>query len=221
LRKIAIMGKCSNSRADAPIELGDWEVWALAWDLLPRADRQFEMHDYWRNFLGGGEAAAEHKKWLQEMRVPVYMLKVEPDIPMSVEYPMEEVKKVFGATCYGTAYLESSIAYMMALAILEGADQIGIWGCDLATGGEYAYQRPNMEYFIGYARGRGIPVYVPPQNTLLSPCRKVPYGITDPDAGKPAERPSWMPEKCTSKPQTFPTGLQSLKAITRSSPITL
>lgn len=191
--KVAIIGKCSNSRSDAPLDLSDWDIWGLGWDPLPVCHRYFEMHQNWRNFLGGGDAAEAHWRWLAGLTVPVYMLQREPDIPNSVEYPMEQVRKTFGATCYGTAYLESSIAYMMALAILEGASRIGIWGCDLATGGEYAYQRPNMEYLIGFARGKGILVYVPPQNALLSPCRKVPYGITDPDAGKPAKRPHWMP----------------------------
>lgn len=195
MKKIAIIGKCSNSRSDAPLDLSDWQVWGLAWDPLPRCDAYFEMHENWRNFLGGGDAAEAHWRWLAGMTVPLYMLKKEHDLPMSVAYPMQEVTDKIGKTCFGTAYLESSIAYMMALAILEGADRIGIWGCDLSTGGEYAYQRPNMEYLIGFARGRGIGVYVPPQNALLSPCRKVPYGITDPDAGKEKERPDWMPPK--------------------------
>lgn len=195
LRKIAIVGKCSNSRSDAPLDLHDWEIWGLAWDPLPICHRYFEMHWYWRNFLGGGPAAEAHYTWLAGMTVPVYMIQVEPDIPMSVAYPFQEIADKIGKTSYGTAYIESSIAHMMALAILEGADRIGIWGCDLATGGEYAYQRPNMEYLIGLARGKGIQVYVPPQNTLLSPCRKVPYGMKDPDEGKPVERPHWMPAK--------------------------
>lgn len=195
MKKIAIIGKCSNSRSDAPLDIDDWQIWGLAWDPLPRCDVYFEMHENWRNFLGGGDAAEMHHAWLAGMTVPVYMLQKEHDVPMSVAYPMDEVRDQLGKTCYGTAYLESSIAYMMALAILQGADRIGIWGCDLATGGEYAYQRPNMEYLIGLARGRGIKVFVPPQNALLSPMRKVPYGITDPDAGKPHKRPDWMPAK--------------------------
>ena len=203
MRKVAIIGKCSNSRGDAPLELHDWEHWVLAWDLMPRADRHFEMHQNWRNFLGGGEPALRHKEWLQSLTVPVYMIQQEPDIPMSVAYPMDKVADMVGRTCFGTAYLESSISYMMALAILEmrpdgkqafNGDRIGVWGCDLSTGGEYAYQRPNMELLIGLARGLGIKVYVPPQNALLSPCRKVPYGFDDPDADKPKEgRPDWMP----------------------------
>ena len=171
--------------------IGGWDIWGLAWDPLPVCHRYFEMHENWRNFLGGGEAAEAHWRWLAGMDVPVYMLKKEHDIAASVEYPMQEVADKIGKTQFGTAYLESSIAYMMALAILEGYDRIGIWGCDLATGGEYAYQRPNMEYLIGLARGKGISVYVPPQNTLLSPCRRVPYGLTD--HSKPEGRPNWMP----------------------------
>ena len=193
MRKIAILGKCSNSRSDAPLDLCGWEIWGLAWDLLPRCDRMFEMHQNWRNFLGNDEDAARHKAWLIGAGVPVYMLRQEPDIPLSVAYPMEEIAGLTGRTCHGTAYLESSIAYMTALAIHENAERIGIWGCDLSTGGEYAYQRPNMEYLIGLARGRGIKVFVPPQNALLSPMRRVPYGLADPDAGRPRIRPAWMP----------------------------
>jgi hypothetical protein len=194
MRKIAILGKCSNSRADAPLDLSGWEIWGLAWDLLPRADRLFEMHQNWRNFLGNDEDAARHKAWLIGQRIPITMLKQEPDVPMSVAFPMDAARALTGATCFGTAYLESSIAYMMALAILEGAGRIGIWGCDLATGGEYAYQRPNMEYLIGVARGRGISVYVPPQNMLMRPMRAVPYGLDDPEAGWAKVRPEWMPK---------------------------
>lgn len=175
------------------MDLPGWEIWGLAWDPLPVCHRYFEMHQNWRNFLGGGDAAEAHWRWLKYLSVPVYMLQQEHDLPTSRAYPMQEVTDKIGKTCYGTAYLESSIAYMMAQAILEGADRIGIWGCDLATKGEYAYQRPNMEYLIGFARGRGVQVYVPAQNTLLSPCRRVPYGLDDPDAGKTATRPSWMP----------------------------
>lgn len=200
-----------------------WEKWGLAWDPLPVCSRYFEMHEGWRDFLGGGEAAVEHREWLMSMSIPVYMLKVEHDIPMSREYPMAEVAEKLGRTQFGTAYLESSIAYMMAAAMLEmrpdgkqifNGDRIGIWGCDLATGGEYAYQRPNMEYLIGLARGLGIIVYVPPQNILLSPCRKVPYGMKEPDS-KP-ERPAWMPSKeemeAYAKPPAPSAGLASFPA---------
>ena len=31
---------------------------------------------------------------------------------------------------------------------------------------EFAYQRPNMEYLIGLARGRGVDVYIPERSPL-------------------------------------------------------
>ena len=195
MRKVAIIGKCSNTRSDAPLDNPEWEIWGLAWDPLPVCHRYFELHENWTNFLGNPEDAAAHKRWMMGQKVPVYMLKKEPEIPPSIAYPMDEVADLIGRTCFGTPYLESSIAYMFALAMLENVEKIGVWGCDLATGGEYAYQRPNMEYLIGMARGRGTNVYVPPRNTLLSPMREVPYGMTDPNEGKQKIRPYWMPTK--------------------------
>lgn len=227
--KIAIIGKCSNSRGDAPLDLDDWLIWGLAWDPLPRCNAYFEMHQNWRNFLGGGDAAEAHWRWLAGMTVPVYMLQKEHDIPESVEYPMDRIADMMGRTCHGTAYLESSISYMMALAIIEmrpdgkqafNGDCIGVWGCDLSTGGEYAYQRPNMEYLIGYARALGIKVYVPAQNALLSPCRKVPYGLDDPEAGEKPERPDWMPSLEPKEETCSPSSHKPFSLSPRKTPVT-
>lgn len=176
MRKVAVIGKCSNTRADAPIHDTSWEIWALGWDPLPTCHRMFEMHNYWRNFLGNEEDAAAHRRWLMGQHVPVYMLQREEDIPTSVAYPMDAVADYCGRTYQGTPYLESSISYMVALAIYERVDRIGIWGCDLTTAGEYAYQRPNLEYLIGFARGKGISVYVPPQSSIMTHANGTPYG---------------------------------------------
>ena len=90
---------------------------------------------------------------------------------------MEEIGDLIGRTAQGTPYLESSIAYMMALAILEKVDRIGIWGVDLHCESEYVYQRPNLEYLIGLARGKGIKVFIPPQSALLSHANGKLYGF--------------------------------------------
>lgn len=151
----------------------------MAWDPLPVCHRYFEVHENWRNFLGNPEDAEIHRRWMMGLTVPVVMLQKERDIPHSVAFPMDKVADLVGRTKYKTPYLESSIAYMFAMAMAElgRGDKIGVWGCDLATAGEYAYQRPNMEYLIGMARGMGIKVYVPPVNVLLSPNREVSYGF--------------------------------------------
>lgn len=179
MRKVAIIGRCWSTRADAPWD-SDWEIWGLAWDPLPKVDRIFETHNNFRMYLGSQEEGDFHVGGLRMAKVPVYMLERHEDIPTSVALDMQAITAAVGkATGKTTPYLESSLAYMMAQAILElqPGDRIGIWGVDLHCESEYVYQRPNLEYLIGLARGRGIKVYIPPQSALMSHAKAgVPYG---------------------------------------------
>lgn len=84
----------------------------------------------------------------------------EQYFPFAEKYPFEEVASTTGD------YFNSSISYLLALAIHEGATEIGIWGVDMSAGEEYGYQKPNCEYLIGLARGKGIPVYIPEVSPL-------------------------------------------------------
>ena len=158
----------------------------MAWDPVPVTDRLFETHQNFRMYLGSQEEGDFHVGGLRMAKVPVYMLGRHEDIPTSVGMDMDAVTKAVGtATGHKTPYLESSLAYMMAQALLElqPGDRIGIWGVDLHCESEYAYQRPNLEYLIGIARGRGIKVYIPPQSALMGHAHGVPYGFwQQPDA---------------------------------------
>lgn len=185
MRRIAVIGKCSSSRHHAPMSLPNWEMWCLGWDPTPIVHRLYEVHKNWRAFHGvGSEDAGFHRRWLMGQKVPVYMNEIEPDIPTSVRYPLEEVHEMVGsATGKSFAYLESSIAFMFAHAMLEFKQglcpdglKVGIWGVDLAADTEYSYQRPNMEYLIGMAKGMGIKVFIPEVSSLLSPAHDRPYG---------------------------------------------
>jgi hypothetical protein len=66
--------------------------------------------------------------------------------------------------------------YMMAYAIEAGYKNIQIFGVEMSHDSEYAYQRPNMEYWIGIAKGKGINVQVPANCSLL---RGDLYGFED------------------------------------------
>jgi hypothetical protein len=83
-----------------------------------------------------------------------------------------------GATAVGYSLVidEDFLAVMMSNSVGAAGDKIGIWGVDLHCESEYAYQRPNLEYLIGLARGRGIKVFIPPHSALLSHAFGVPYG---------------------------------------------
>ena len=159
--KVAIVGLASSTHSDAPWFDDTWEKWGLPWDDKgwPFMARHFEMHD--QRLLD-----SEHSK-----RGPDYAERLKDCSRLYTQenYPFEAVAKTIGQ-----AYWNSSIAYAMALAIHEGAREIAIYGVDMDGTDEYAYQKANMEYLIGVARGRGIQVYIPPQSAL---CKFAPSGI--------------------------------------------
>lgn len=152
MRRIAIIGfgPTYNERPH------DWETWGLPWDgHAPQYDRLFEMHDpsLWR----GNE---KHVARLRELDMPIWMQEIQDDFP-SVAYPLWSVVSMTGD------YFGSSIAYMLALAIYEEADEIGLWGVDLHAEDGYDHQRPNLEYLLGFAAGRNITITIPEGSSLM------------------------------------------------------
>ena len=148
------------------------EIWGLPWDegRWPFFDRYFEIHPL--DLLRKPEAQRRDGYEDRLKSLPIlYMQEAYEDIPNAIRYPVEKVVDNLGFD-----YFNSSIAYLMGMALLEGADKIGIWGVDMADLepvpgdpsyiSEFAYQRPNMEYLIGLARGRGVDVYIPERSPL-------------------------------------------------------
>lgn len=158
--KVAVIGLAQSSRHLIPWNNPEWELWGLTWDSERyRFHRAFEMHDM-----------ASLRKQYQPLEpylekvghcARVYMHEACPELANSVAYPFEEVVSVCGD------YFESSIGYMLALAITEGAKEIAVYGVNMSSEGEYIHQRPNCEYLIGLAKGRGINVFIPPMSPLL------------------------------------------------------
>jgi len=61
---------------------------------------------------------------------------------------------------------------MIALAVYESLTkgtfkEIHVYGVDMALKKEYREQKPSCEYFIGFAMGAGIKVYLPSESDLL------------------------------------------------------
>ena len=167
--KLAIVGFASSTRAEAPLQDDSFELWGcneLGMVIDGKWDAWFNIHKF-------NEIAAENAQWLAQQKVPVYLVDQHPDIPNSVRYPLEAMCEKFPRR-----YFCSGIGYMLALAIDSGYEFIGLYGVDMALESEYQYQRPNCEYFIGLAEGRGIEVYVPKASQLM----KGPwlYGFEDP-----------------------------------------
>ncbi|KKN82076.1 hypothetical protein LCGC14_0313430 [marine sediment metagenome] len=165
LTKVAVLGFTESWKL-APFDDPEWEIWGLneLYMLIPRWTRWFELHR--REIYEADKGRThEHIQKLQAMTVPVYMQQHWEDIPQSVVYPLTEIIHRYGDP--EQPYLTNSISYMIALAMMEGFEEIGVFGVDMAHDTEYQSQRPSCEYYIGYARGMGIKVTIPAQSDLL------------------------------------------------------
>lgn len=127
---------------------------------------------------------SDYTSWLACMKTPVVMLHHVPDIPTSIPYPKEEIMRKFAAAQDGkaaAAFFSSSISWMLALAIEQNPDEIGLFGVDMSAAEEkYTNQKAACQYFIGLARGRGITVTIPPQSDLDRPTPLYGYCELDP-----------------------------------------
>jgi len=158
MKKIAVIGTC-DSYAGAPFSDPSWEIWGVGTKRkhVTRADKWFEIHaldcetkefqDEWRKHL---------KEYFKGDGTEIVMLFPEPDLGNVTLFPAEKIAKK-----YGTFFLTSTFAWMMALAIEEGADEIGVYGCDMEYGEEYKEQRAGVRHFIDLARVLGIKVTRP------------------------------------------------------------
>jgi hypothetical protein len=106
---------------------------------------------------------------VQQKGFPIYMQERNPEIPMSVRFPKEKIMAEFGS------YFTNSISWEIAMAIMEGFKKIYLFGIDMATHSEYHYERPSVEYFLGWAKGRGIDIMIPQKSDLLKTLWLYPY----------------------------------------------
>lgn len=193
--KVAIIGY-TDHRALAPFSDDEWEIWGLN-DLYfelggvpPERVRWFQLHSWhevahWKrvpvninpmNLSGGPPHPRDinHVAWLSHAAnsIPVYLLEPRPEIPNARIFPLDLAMQEFSLDRHTPQrYFTNTISYMLALAIMEGFEEIGVYGVDMMMGGgpgsEYGYQRPSCEFFLGIAQGRGIAVHIPDESDLL------------------------------------------------------
>jgi hypothetical protein len=160
MRKIAIVGRAAT-HVFAPWHDKEWEIWGMPWISYPRVDRLFEIHDQESTDLLPPESG--DPSWLPKAQ------ELYPDIPVycdpsrmwafktAIEYPLEEIKAFLPILS-----LETTISYMIAQALYEGVDEIGLFGIHMMGRGEFQWQRPSVTYLVGLAQGRGVKVTIPP-----------------------------------------------------------
>lgn len=183
--KVAILGTAPGYM-DAPFGDPSWEIWGLSrtYNSLPRYDRWFELHELEHvcsTWSPGSEVAeraarADYHRWLKTAECPVYLRRPRPDrVPNGVQFPFTELLSRFPRR-----YFTNTVSWMIAQAISMGAEEVGVWGVDMALSSEYGHQRPSCEYFLGLAEGLGVKVTIPIKSDLLK-TRRI-YALEDDDA---------------------------------------
>ncbi len=112
-------------------------------------------------------------------KCPIVMHHTWDELPTSVAFPMQQYMDVFHLP---RPYFACTMSYMLALAIMIGRYKtLYIHGVDFyyELKHEFAYERPNFEFYMGWAMSNGITIDMPPNTRLMTTCdnlRQV-YGI--------------------------------------------
>lgn len=108
--------------------------------------------------------------------IPFYTSHLHPRYPNHVMYPFDRVSAVLG----GMTYFNTSVAYAIALAIADGYNEIGLFGCDFSYPNVHMAEsgRACCEFLMGIGTQRGIKFAVAQSSTLLDMyCKQAPYGF--------------------------------------------
>lgn len=170
MKKVAILGTVPASRMLAPFTDDEWEIWVCSpgnrGGAIPRVTRWYEIHGIVD--LKGVENATwntHYFEWLRSQPFPVYMQEPNDLVPEAKIFPHRRLLDEFGRL--GRLAFTSSISWMIAHAIVEGATEIGVFGVDMAADQEaYTLQKSGCLIMFHIAAERGVKITVPLESCL-------------------------------------------------------
>ena len=113
--------------------------------------------------------------------IPFYTSWPHPKYPNQKVYPFDRVSASLG----GISYFNTSVAYAIALAMADGFNEIGLFGCDFSYPDVHLAEsgRACCEFLMGIGTQRGIRFAVGSTSTLMDMhCKQAPYGwFADPN----------------------------------------
>lgn len=162
--KIAVVGT-GTSANDAPIGEEGWKIWSLPgnydrWKDIDKADEWFELHEI-PYLLNDCNAKPEFMELLAKMGNKLSIMGTYAGLPKAKAFPRQQLIDTFGA------YFTSSIAWIIALAVLNKPETIGIWGINCSGRNEYAEQRACIEGYLRYAQALGINLQIHTDSMLF------------------------------------------------------
>ena len=175
-RKVAILGTAPTTLGEAPMEDDSWEIWCsgppLA-DVVPRLDRWIEVHCP----ASLKERLPKHHHYLSGLGDKLWSMHHDPCWPDA-----NKINKAAIEGVHDPYWLSSSIAWMMAMAMIEGVDVIGLYGVEMSLGSEYSHQRPGIKHLAYMAGESGIEVIIPRRSELSSVALSYPENYEAPHA---------------------------------------
>lgn len=159
--KVAIFGGAQIRDFGAVAVLDDsWEMWGLNNVIpacVPRWTRWFNLHHYRTLRREWAHGLANELAWAHlNPRLPCYVLESwGRKLPCERIFPRKQLAKMPRGN-----YHCGSFDWMVAFAVLLGAEEISLHGIGVAyEGGEPMSAHACLEYWCGYAEGRGIAVH--------------------------------------------------------------
>ena len=140
-KKIAILGKL-ETKYDAPFYDNSWEIWSM-------------------NKHADEALIPRVDKWFD---IHINPDKKDADV-LRADFPFHECHKLAGGN-----YFNTITSYLIAYAILQGADEIALYGMRFTPDHERrARELYNVRQWIFFALGRGIKVTIPSDKEYLLP----------------------------------------------------
>lgn len=165
-KKLCILGTAWSCK-DAPFADPDYDFWGVAHCLMlpqiQKMDAVFEIHlkSIWEKEVDPrtGKPIIHNAN---PGKIKTYLHEIDPDIPTSVKFPRvaleEKYRKYIPESDY--FYATNSIVWMVILGIDLGYEQIDLYGVHLECDQEWAFERPCVEFWMGFAAGKGIKIDV-------------------------------------------------------------
>lgn len=207
-KKLVIVGFSEKSRDFAPYDDPEWEIWGCnhVYRFVPRVDVLFEIHR-----LGELEAKYGPEKWaayseyLRTTDATVWMMDERADFPKVKRLPIETLEAEFAYQLEHVEYegfdvgkrkvterkltdfaqFKSTLSYMLCMALMEKRfEEIAVYGVDMVADSEYWFQRNNLSFYMGWARGAGVKLRIPENSALLREGGFIRYGYESGTAEK-------------------------------------
>lgn len=148
---------------EAPLDDPTCSVWAL--NIVAPYDSEGRLRcDRWFDIHQRVAQSDADKRWIARCPVPIYVPDDLMDLsPVCVRFPFERLERTFGRS-----YWTCTFAYQIALALMEGYQEIGLYGVEVAygTARERSVEWACVSWWMGFATAHGVKFHVPTHSLL-------------------------------------------------------